>query len=163
MVLRDALDGPTARQWAERTVQAVDSAFPDGTSVADWETCKLLLPHAQRCAELVTREDLSSSAAASLLLNMGNYLREQAWYQEAEPLYQRALWIREQQVGSDHPEVACALNKLAFFYTEQGKYAQAEPLHQRALQIWEQRFGSDHPEVACALNGLALLYRDQGK
>ena len=55
-VLRDALDGPTARQWAERTVQAVERVFPDGNDVANWETCKRLLPHAQRCAELIEQE-----------------------------------------------------------------------------------------------------------
>jgi len=33
-------------------------------------------------------------------------LSEHACYKEAEPLYQRALAIREQSLGPEHPEVA---------------------------------------------------------
>ncbi len=162
-VLRDALDEPTARQWAECTVQAVDRAFPDGTNVANWETCKRLLPHAQRCAELVAQEALSSSEAANLLLNMANYLAEQAWYREAEPLLHRALRIWEASLGPDHPQVASPLNSLANLYYQQGKYAEAEPLLHRALRIWEASLGPDHPQMAYPLNNLAILYTEQGK
>jgi hypothetical protein len=34
----------------------------------------------------------------------GYYLRESAQYEQAEPLYQRALAIREQVFGPNHPE-----------------------------------------------------------
>ena len=34
-------------------------------------------------------------------------------YAEAEPLYQRALAIWEQQLGTDHPDTATSLNNLA--------------------------------------------------
>jgi Tfp pilus assembly protein PilF len=54
---------------------------------------------------------------------------EQGKYAQAEPLYQRALQIREQQVGPDHPHVASALNNLALLSYKQRKYAQAEPLY----------------------------------
>jgi tetratricopeptide (TPR) repeat protein len=162
-VLRDALDEPTTRRWAESTVRAVDRAFPFGADFANWETCKSLLPHAQRCAELIEQETLSFPEAANLVLNMARYLRGQAWYREAEPLYQRALHIREQQSGPDHSDVAYPLEGLAILYYEQGKYDEAEPLYQQALRIREQQSGPDHPDMAYPLNGLASLYKEQGK
>ncbi|MEC4869093.1 MAG: CHAT domain-containing tetratricopeptide repeat protein, partial [Jaaginema sp. PMC 1078.18] len=92
---------------------------------------------------------------AGLYRNMGNYT-------EAEPLYQRALAISEQTLGSDHPDVAGSLNNLAGLYQNMGNYSEAEPLYQRALAILEQALGSDHPHVATSLNNLAGLYADMG-
>ncbi|HEX3641740.1 MAG TPA: tetratricopeptide repeat protein, partial [Ktedonobacteraceae bacterium] len=65
-------------------------------------------------------------------------------YAEAEPLYQRALYIWEQALGPEHPQVAHPLNNLANLYSDQGKYGEAEPLYQRALHIWEQELGLQH-------------------
>ena len=42
---------------------------------------------------------------------------------QAEPLYQRALAIREKALGPEHPDTATSLNNLADLYRDQGKYA----------------------------------------
>ena len=42
---------------------------------------------------------------------------------DAERLYQRALSIREHQLGQEHSDVAVSLTGLANLYTRQGKYA----------------------------------------
>jgi tetratricopeptide (TPR) repeat protein len=55
-------------------------------------------------------------------------------YPAAEPLFQRALAIREHTLGPSHPDVALRLNNLAGLYQEQGYYAKVEPLCQRALE-----------------------------
>lgn len=83
---------------------------------------------------------------------------DRARYPEAVPLFQQALYLREQLLGSEHTLVATSLNKLATLYAEQGKYGEAEPLFQRALRIWERQLGPEHPDVARALNKLATLY-----
>ncbi len=68
-------------------------------------------------------------------------------YSKAEPLYQRALQIREKVLGAEHPDVAQSLNNLAELYRAQGLYGQAEPLYQRALQILETVLGAEHPNT----------------
>jgi tetratricopeptide (TPR) repeat protein len=78
-------------------------------------------------------------------------------------LYQRALHIREQALGPEHPRVADPLNGLANLYLKQRKDAEAERLYQRALHIREQALGPDHSDVAVSLHGLANLYQMQGK
>jgi tetratricopeptide (TPR) repeat protein len=83
-------------------------------------------------------------------------------YTEAIPLAERALAIREEQLGENHTLVAQSLNNLANLYSDMGNYSEAEPLYQRALAIREQAFGSDHPYVATVLNNLALLYKNMG-
>ena len=54
---------------------------------------------------------------------------------EAEPLYRRALAILEKSLGSDHPNVATALNNLALLLQATNRLAEAEPLYRRALEI----------------------------
>src|SRR6266567_3020464 len=65
-------------------------------------------------------------------------LYQRGRYAEAEPLFERALAIREKALGRDHPYIALSLNNLAELYGAQGRYTEAEPLHQRALAIREK-------------------------
>src|SRR6266545_1569169 len=84
-------------------------------------------------------------------------------YDEALPLAERALEIRERLLGTEHPDVAAAINSLAGIYSDRGKYVKAEPLYRRALNSREKAPGKDHPDTGASLNNLALLYRRQGK
>src|SRR5260370_773531 len=88
-------------------------------------------------------------------------LYQQDRYADAEPLFKRALAIREKALGTNHPLVATSLNNLAELYRAQGRYAEAETLYQRALAVREKALGLDHPNVAQSLNNLAELYREQ--
>ena len=76
-----------------------------------------------------------AGAGWQVLNNLAALYRAQGQYAKAEPLYQRALAIREKALGAAHPQVAMSLNNLAEFYDNQGRYAKAEPLYQRALAI----------------------------
>ncbi|MFC2032217.1 tetratricopeptide repeat protein, partial [Chloroflexota bacterium] len=69
----------------------------------------------------------------------------QGLYKEAEPLYKRALEIREKVLGPEHPDTATSLNNLAGLYNDQGLYKEAEPLYKRALEIREKVLGPEHP------------------
>jgi len=161
-VLQDTLEETQRRSWAERAMLAVNAAFPHAEHSA-WPQCERLLPHALLAAQYIETDHIISGEAGRLLHETASYLRDRARYQEAEPLYQRALRTREQQLGPQHPEVAASLNGLAELYREQGKYAEAEPLYQRALRIREQQLGPQHPEVAETLNRLANIYQDQSR
>src|SRR6266567_2328579 len=156
------MDESTRRIWAERTVRALNQAFPH-VDFTTWPQCERLLPHATRCVAFIERYRFAFPEAARLLNQTAFYLHERAQYPEAEPLYQRALAISEQALGPNHPDTATNLNNLAGLYKSQGKYEQAEPLYQRALAIREQALGPNHPDTATSLNNLAGLYDSQGK
>jgi CHAT domain-containing protein len=89
-------------------------------------------------------------------------LRNAGKYNEALPLFERALEIREIRRGPDHPDVGQAINGLAVLYFNKGEYAKAEPLHQRALAIRVKSLGPEHPDVAGSLTNLANLYSNLG-
>lgn len=94
-VLKHAMNKSTQRRWAERTVRAINLAFPE-VEYETWLLCQQYIPHAQVCANLIEQWDLTFPEAADLLMQAGNYLSDRAQYAQAEPLYQRALAIREQ-------------------------------------------------------------------
>jgi tetratricopeptide (TPR) repeat protein/nucleoside phosphorylase len=163
-VQRDRMEPETQRHWAERAVRAVNAVFPHHPTDGDnWSQCLRHLDQAQACNVLIEQYMLSLIEAADLLNRTGLYLHRHASYAIAEPLYLRALAIREQELGSEHPNVAAGLNNLATLYCDQGKYAEVEPMFLRALAIDEQYSGPDELLVTPTLNNLAGFYREQGK
>ena len=161
-VLRDRMDENTQKLWVERSVKAVNLAFPE-VEYKNWEFCDKLLPHAQTCAEYIELWDIETEESAKLLNETGKYLYERVRFKECELFYNRALNIRKIILDPDHPDLAESLNDLAELYWSQGKYSDAEPLYTRALEIREKVLGSEHPDVATSLNNLAGLYESQGK
>lgn len=105
------------------------------------------------------------------LNNLAQIYQEQGKYEQAEPLFRRALDTLKQQ-PEQHSETdasaiasleANILNNLATFYGNQGKYTEAESRHRQALDIRERTSGADVPATAESLNNLAALYYAQGK
>lgn len=105
----------------------------------------------------------NQSAFAESLNNLANLYQQQGLYSRAEPLYSRALDLRETVLGKHHLTVADSLNNLALLYREQGLYGRAEPLYVRALALRESALGKEDPLVADSLDTLATLYQDQGQ
>jgi tetratricopeptide (TPR) repeat protein len=64
--------------------------------------------------------------AATALAQQVIALTKRGHYSQAVPFAQRALAIREEVLGPDHPDVARALNSLAVLYKNQGRYADAD-------------------------------------
>lgn len=58
-------------------------------------------------------------------------------YKAAFPIAMRVLNLREKTLGSDHHEVAVALQTLAGLYEAVGDYKNAAPFDKRALKILE--------------------------
>ena len=162
-VLQDTLEEREQHRWAECVMLAINAAFPASEEHDIWLQCERLLPHALLAIQYIEAKAIVGERAGHLLYETASYLRERARYSEAEPLFQQALHLLEQQSGPNNPQVAHSLNGLAKLYHDQGKYEQAEPLFQRAIHLQEQQLGIDHLLVAHPLNNLAELYREQGK
>ena len=159
-ILRASLSEHTQQEWAERTVRAVNQAFPT-VSIETWSQSQHYLPHAQACADLITWYNLAFPEAAQLLNRAAIYLYGRGLYTEAEPLYQRALQIRKQVLGASHPSTATSLNNLALLYRAQGKYDEAEPLYYHALQIREEVLGANHPNTVTIRENYAELFQNR--
>src|SRR5260370_38796344 len=106
------------RQWAERVVCAVNLVFPRDPprEVDTWPACQRYLEQAQASDTLIGQHQLLLPEAADVLDRTGSYLRGRALYSLAEPLFLRALHIREQLLGHAHPDLAYSFNRLALLY-----------------------------------------------
>jgi len=161
-VLIDAMTTKITQAWIERTTSLVLTALPESFSTG-WAVWDRLLPHVLTCSAHILQAQLVSPEAPHFLQFAGNYLRERGLFAEAEPLYQRALQIHEQELGPMHPITVDILNDIGRIYRDKGKYEEAESLLQRALAIREQELGPMHPDTASSLNDLGGIYQSQGK
>jgi tetratricopeptide (TPR) repeat protein len=160
-VHRDGMEVAVQRQWAERVLRAVHQAFPeDPLDVAAWPRCLLYLEQVRACDELISQYTLFCGEAADLLARAGVYLQRYAFDSMVEPLYQRALAIREQCLGADHRDTVRSLSDLAGLYLAQGRYAESETLYLRVVSARAIEAG---PELAATLNSLALLCLRRGQ
>jgi tetratricopeptide (TPR) repeat protein len=156
---------------AESAFRTVLSGDPDNTyAMGGIGNALLKLAKYQEAEEILKKAldiDINSDTnyinIARSTNSLGGWYYVQGKNTEAEPLLKRALEIKENVLGKDHPSVARSMNNLALLYYAQGKYTEAEPLFRGALAILEKVLGKDHPDVAILLNNLAGLYIDEGK
>ncbi len=156
------LAGKEATQQAAlvaRLVMVLAEHFPE-IDHPNWEACERLVPHIQAVAAHLEQQRTAQAEAAALFDQAGRYLQERARYEQAALLLQRALAIREQELGASHPDTASSLNILAELYRAQDKYAEAEPLFQRALAIREQELGASHPTTQIVRQNYTSLLQD---
>ena len=163
-VQKDMMELEVQRQWAERTMKAVNKVFPEHPEdAATWSLCLRYLDQVQICNQLLEEYTLPLIEAADLLNRAGLYLHIQVSHTLAEPLLKRSLAIYEQQLGLEHPSPIHVFSNLADLYVSQGDSAEAESLYLRALAICKEQLGLEHLTTATCLNGLALLYVRQGR
>jgi CHAT domain-containing protein/Tfp pilus assembly protein PilF len=117
-----------------------------------------------RVAELrpATEKDFVLNEARQLQSG-ATMLWKQDKYDEALPLAERALSIREKELGPDDPDVATSLFGLANICSDNGESPRVEPLYLRALAIREKHLGPDHIAVSPILNNLGAFYKEQGE
>jgi tetratricopeptide (TPR) repeat protein len=88
---------------------------------------------------------------------------QQEKYGAAEPLYRRALDIRDKTLGPLHPLTGVAAQNLAGLYKAQSNFDEADALYKRSLSIFEESAGPDSPEVGSVLDAVSSMYAIEGK
>jgi tetratricopeptide (TPR) repeat protein len=169
------LSGPAGEQIAEFDMEVRSGGQEFVSLVAEAEgayrlTVRLRQKQASAGAYEIRIEELRAATDddralddARKQLEESRKLRDAGKYDEALPLAERALEIRERLWGAEHHDVAAAIYTLAGIYTGRGEYVKAEPLYNRALAIREKALGKDHPSTVDSLHDLAALYYYQGK
>ena len=71
--------------------------------------------------------------------NLARLYHAQGKYDQAEPLYKRALAIREKALRPDHPDVAAVLENYAALLKATNRPAEADKLQQRGDSIRKAR------------------------
>lgn len=85
---------------------------------------------------------------------------------ETIPELEKFLSIQEQALGTQSPEVAATVSKLADLYFKQGQYDNAEVLYRRALEIREKTIGvyrSDIEESRQSLDRVRTVRKESAE
>ena len=84
-------------------------------------------------------------------------------YDDAEPLYFKAIKIFEQSLTPSSPDLAQSYNNLALLYYAKGKYNDAESLYFKAIRIYKEALPPCHPSLATSYHNIAKLYHTQDR
>jgi tetratricopeptide (TPR) repeat protein len=124
----------TAEEVLDKAAQRIDTAFPGQPEV-----------------EAAVRMAIGS-AYNSLGLNA-----------KAEPHVQRALTLRQQVLGPEHPDTLETLEELGQTWIMQGKYAEGEQLHRQTLETVRRVLGNDHSLALDLENVVGFVVMSQGR
>ena len=83
-------------------------------------------------------------------------------FDEAIPLYEKALADSARVRGDDHPDVLGARNNLAVAYRVMGRLGEAIPLFEEVVADSVRVLGPDHPHTLVSRYNLAGAYREEG-
>ena len=108
--------------------------------------------------DLLDRLGIENAKVGDFFERFGNIYWHLGLYPKAELLLSKALKIRENVLGEEHPSTATSYNNLAGLYDDIGEYQKAEPLYLKDLNISKKILGEEHPYTATSYNNLALLY-----
>jgi len=147
---------PEGFEW-DHQIDLYDEAYNDGNFVEAER-------FARRSLEIVQALELDDGKRATSLSSLGQSLRHQKRYTEAEPLFREALAIREKILPPIHPRTAYALEGLAVSLVGQSRPDEAEPYYLRAIAIWD-RMDKDEYESChhgTVLDGLGRIYFQAG-
>ena len=95
-------------------------------------------------------------------MNLAELERLRGRFQEAEPLYTRALEMARPALGPDNPDLAWFLNQQAVLYREEDRPEAAAPPCREALDLLRRTLGERHFMVAQSLHDLGALLRSRG-
>jgi serine/threonine protein kinase len=84
-------------------------------------------------------------------------------YPIAQQQFERALQLRERQLGTDDPVTLKSMGYLASILIAQGEYQKAQPLVLQTLERQQRVLGKEHADTLGSMSNLALIYHQQGK
>jgi non-specific serine/threonine protein kinase/serine/threonine-protein kinase len=99
---------------------------------------------------------------AQMMDVMGEVYDKLGLYPQARSLLTRAVDIRRQVLGPQHPETLASMNKLAFVLWHEGRLTEAEKLDRETLEIRRRNLGPDHLDTLTSMSNLALALLSEG-
>jgi tetratricopeptide (TPR) repeat protein len=91
----------------------------------------------------------------------GRYNRQKMW-DKGKAAYERALRLRLDALGEQHPATAATLASLGVTYSYMGNRGLAIMLYERALRIYKDTLGP-HPATATTMSNMGTAYDAKGQ
>jgi tetratricopeptide (TPR) repeat protein/transcriptional regulator with XRE-family HTH domain len=157
---------PKVEEAQSKLIEALAFVYPKDVfdDPNTWPRARRLDYHGRAMISQLSEVPTGTESATSQLLDrLASYSHGAlASYDLAQPLFERALTIRQQTNGPKDQLTASSLNNLGRLYWDQGKLSEARTMFERALTVREEVFGPGHPKTAASLNNLGSLVQVLG-
>ncbi|MCA9281198.1 MAG: serine/threonine protein kinase [Phycisphaeraceae bacterium] len=100
---------------------------------------------------------------ARLLQTVADTVRELGLLDLANDPQTRALAIRRDALGDDHPDTLTSISNMGFLLRLQGRLEEAEPYYLEALEGSRRVLGDDHFDTLISFNNMGGLLQSQGR
>lgn len=106
----------------------------------------------------LARAGHAPAAADNLQISLGNIYAAKGRLADARAAYQKALELREKELGPADPSLGQPLIGLAMVLVEELRHDEAITTYQRALALQEQSLGANHTDVGMTLTNLGVVH-----
>lgn len=154
--LKASMETELQLTWIKRIIDAISDIFPYVT-YKNWPKCKRLFPHATLIASYIKSLKIESSASAYLLLQLGYYCYEQAYYSQAKNYFLEAIEIANKVANSEDILIEQGNSFLGLVSVKQGNFSEAITFFQKSLEIKKQRYDIKD-NLAPHMHNLAVCY-----
>jgi eukaryotic-like serine/threonine-protein kinase len=158
--------GAVARQEkdrAESTLRFLVEAFRKPDPLADGASLKVVDLLRQAVHDLEGSLADQPLMKATLLNAIGQTYVGLGMTQDALAVFQRALRIRNENLGDDHSATVDSMHGLAQAYQDAGRFDKAIPLLERTLARRKSFLGDDHADTIESMNDLGVAYWEEGQ
>jgi len=121
---------------------------------------EILVPAGKTIENELSEDPLIS---ARLRHTIGQTYERLGLFGPAEAHALRAVEIRRELLGEEHPDTLMSVNNLASAYYYQGRDPEAERLHRETLDIRRRVLGEEHPDTLASMRNLARTCHAQGR
>jgi tetratricopeptide (TPR) repeat protein len=156
--LLEAVPQETLDERATRKVDYARARLLTGQSSAQQS-----LIAANNIYETLISTEADEDSLGQYLFSFGASQCFQGEYEKALEYGQKALAIRLNLNGEEHPDVADSYHNIGDAYNEQGEYAKALEHFEKALAIRMKVYGEEHPDVAASFNDMCIISRELGQ
>ena len=152
-------EAETSRQIAEFLMDIFRSSDPNEHAGSTLSAEDLLQNGQQKINDLSDNPRLQ----ATMLQTMGRVYQKMANFDQALPLLERALQIREMHPQTTLQEKANTLADVADLNFELGHYAKAETYFRQSIELYQQFTEPGDDELVSSISGLATVLSYQDK
>jgi tetratricopeptide (TPR) repeat protein len=147
---------------AEKSLRFLVDIFRKPDPLMDGRTLKVfdVLDQAVKDLEQSFRDE--PLMQATLLSAIGETFGGLGLYQDSFAVFQRALSVRRQKLGVDHPATLASMNNLAMAYYDSGRFDAAIALLETTLEKRRNVLGDDHADTIETSNDLAVAHWKAG-
>ena len=155
-----------AYREADKTAKEIDCPaekyiellFKYGIFLATYSYYKEALEVDLRFVQLSEETNGQNETTADAYNNIGNVYHKLGDYDKALEYHNKALEIKKDVLGEDHPNTAHSYNNIGNVYRNLGDYDKALEYHFKGLEIKKDVLGENHCDTAGSYNNIGLVY-----